>query len=349
VDNYLTDLKFYRIITGYFEIRVNDQKYKIIYPDIQKKYEAEQLYVSLMQDSRFDTEYLNSAQLEKILIHNEIWSHQEQEKLDGIEEHINKIKIRLYQNYSNDTINKEAKTELKVLRDYQNELLSKKHSLDYLTLDFFAKNIKNQFLISQCTLTLDGRPVFEKDYYKMDPVLLKSIANEIEKHQITAEDLRAICMSDAWKRYLCQDNIFGPSIHFNDDQANLLSLQKMYDNVRQHPECPEEEIISDPDALDGWFLYQKEKNKHNKKKNEALDKVRGKVGGHEFVYVITRDQKEAAAIDDLNDHRGKQLVSAVRNNGLKEGESMKWRDIPFIKQEIQSKIYQNQKQGVPNK
>lgn len=346
--DFLLDLKFYRIINGYFDIRVNDQTYKVIYPDHKIKYEAEKLYVSLMEDSRFDTEYLSTEQLNKILSYYEIWSSTQQEKLDSIEKEIDKLKISLYQNYSKEDVKKQAKQELKILREYQHELISAKHSLDYLTLDFFAKNIKNQYLISQCIFTLDDQKVFKNNYYELDLDLLKTIIGEIDKHQITPDDLRNICMGDLWRRYLCQDNIFGPSIYLNDDQANLMSLQKMYDNVRQHPDCPEDNVIEDADALDGWFLFQKEKNKKNKKKNEGLSKVRGKVSNHDFVYVITRDMEEAQAIEELNDIRGKQLVSAVRNANLEDGETMKWKDIPFIKQELQSQAYRNQKKGVPN-
>jgi UDP-N-acetylglucosamine 2-epimerase len=34
--DFLCDLKFYRIINGYFDITVKDQNYKIIYPDHKK-------------------------------------------------------------------------------------------------------------------------------------------------------------------------------------------------------------------------------------------------------------------------------------------------------------------------
>jgi hypothetical protein len=344
--DYLLDLKFYRIINGYFNIRINGHDYKIIYPDNEIKYEAEKLYVSLMQDSRFDTEYLNDAQLEKILIHNNIWSLEQQVKLNGIEKEIDKIKVKLYQNYSRKETRKKIKTELKILREYHNELFSSRHSLDYLTLDFFATNIKNQYLISQCILNEQNEKVFDSDYYKIDLDLLKNFIQEIDKHKITPEDLRNICKSDSWKRYVCQDNIFGPSIYLNDDQTNLLSLQKMYDNVRQHHDSPDEEVIDDPDALDGWFIFQREENKKNKKKNKALDKVRGKVGSHDFVYVMTRDMEEAEAIEDMNDFRGKQLVDSVRKSA-KLNEFIPWKDVPFVQQELKSNMYRNQKQGVP--
>lgn len=347
--DFLCDLKFYRIINGYFDITVKDQNYKIVYPDHQKKYEAEKLYVSLMLNSRFDIEYLNDKQLADLLASNNIWCEQDQTKLESIEQEIDKLKIRLYQNYHNEDIKKQAKSELKTLREYQHELLLNKHSLDYLTLEFFANNIKNQYLISQCILNPNDELVFGNNYYELDLNLLKDIISEIEKHQITAEDLKNICMSDVWKRYLCQENIFGPSIYLNDDQANLMSLQKMYNNIRQHPDCPEEGVLEDSDALDGWFLFQKQQNKKNKKKNEALSKVRGKVGNHDFVYVITNDKNEAEAIEDLNDVRGKELIKSVRDLNLQDGESVKWKDIPYIKQEIQSQAYRNQKQGVPTK
>lgn len=340
MDNYAVDLKLYRIINGYFYIDIKNQKYKIIYPDMHKKYEAEQLYVSILQDSRFDTEYLKPAELDRILRSNDIWSDEEQEKLDKIDTEIDKYKIKLYEHYSNEDLRERIKKELETLKKYRSELFMTKHSLDYLTLNFFAQNIKNQFLISQCVLNQDDKPVFGKDYYSMDLDLLKNIITETQKDQISAEDLRQICRSDTWKRYLCSDNIFGPTIHLNDDQVNLLSLQKMYDNVAQHPECPDEKIIEDPDALDGWFLYQKDKNKKNKKKNQALNKVRGKVKGHDFVYIMSQDAEESAAIEDMNDHRGKQLIAGFRKTAQTAEKDIKWKDIPFIKQDLQNQAFE---------
>jgi hypothetical protein len=51
----------------------------------------------------------------------------------------------------------------------------------------------------------------------------------------------------------------------------------------------------------------------------------------------------------MNDFRGRQLVDAVRAATPNDGDTMKWSQVPFIKQELQSEAYRNQKQGVPNK
>ena len=51
----------------------------------------------------------------------------------------------------------------------------------------------------------------------------------------------------------------------------------------------------------------------------------------------------------MNDSRGRQLVDSVRAATPNVGDEMNWREIPFIKQEIQSEAYRNQKQGVPQR
>lgn len=341
MDTALLDLKFYRIINGYFEIQVNNQIYKVVYPDTKAKYRAQQLYVSLLADSRFDTEYLNASQLNRILIYNEIWSDEEEEKLNKINPEIDNTKIKLYLSYKDESLRSGFQQQLSLLRKFYNELYTLKHSLDHLTLDFFATNVKNQFLVAQSIYTLDNQPVFGQDYYGMDLTLLKQIIEEIKKHEISAEELRLICMGDTWRRYACQKDIFGPTINLNDDQINLLTLHQMYQNVRQHPECPSEEVISDPDALDGWFLHQKNEYEKTKKKNKALEKVRGKVKNSDFVYIVADNDEEAAAIRDLNDQVGKNLMKSIDSSLKKnDGKMIQWSDVGQIKQDIKNQAFE---------
>ena len=343
------NLKFFRIITGYYNIRINSTDYKIIYPNHEIKYAAERLYVSFMENSKFDTEYLKTAELNDILSSEHIWNEDKEKNLKEVQEHIDKLKMRLCEYWNKKKIRSEAHAEIRMLKEYFYEMNTQKHSLDYLTLDFFANNIKNEYIISQCILYEDNQNVFESNYQDIEVEELKPFLLEINRHQITGEELRAICKGDEWRRYSNSDNIFGPTINLNDDQNNLLALQRMYDNVRQHPECPEDDLIDDSDALDGWFLIQKDKAQKNKKKTEALEKIRGKVGSHDFQYIMTRDMDEAEAIEEMNDFRGRQLVDAVRAATPNDGDTMKWSQVPFIKQELQSEAYRNQKQGVPNK
>ena len=336
------NLKFYRIINGYFYLEVDDTKYKILYPTNEQKYEAEMLYASLIEDSKFDSEYFDKNNVNIILSAYSIWTPKEKQELLELDEKIDEYKIKIFQNYDDKKHVKQAKLQLDIMKEMKFDLLYKKHSYDYLTRDHVAQNAQNQYIISQCIYTSDNKPVFPSDYYEIDVELLKKIIAKLEKYNITSHDLRAICRSDVWKNYTCQTDIFGSAIDMNDDQRNLLFLQKMYNNVYEHPECPEDSIINDDDALDGWFLYHRRKVKKQKKKNEVLSKVRGKVKEHDFVYIIADSKEEENVITELNDFRGHQYIRAI-NKAVAEkeaGEQVIWKDIDYIKQDI---IRQNTK------
>lgn len=345
--DYKLDQIFYRIINGYFYITVNGQSYKVKYANNHLKYMAENLYISIMEDSRFDTEYLKQAQLDKILQANEVWTKEQEEQLDKIKKQLDKLKMRLCEYYKDLSVRDEAKKEIEELKSYEEELKNNKHSLDYLTLEYYASSIKNKYLTSQLITDLNDNPVFPDKYEDVDEKILTSFVIEINKNIITGDQIRQIALGPLWQRYSGMTDIFGPCINLNDDQINLLSLSMMFKNVRQHPECPDDEIIEDQDALEGWFMIQKDKAEKTKKKNAALSKVRGKVKNHDFVYVMTRDMKEAESIESLNDLRGKSLVNAVRSSVTEVGETKKWKDIPFIDRELKSEAYRNQKKGIP--
>jgi len=147
--------------------------------------------------------------------------------------------------------------------------------------------------------------------------------------------LRNIVKSDTWSSYNVKDNIFGPSVQLNDDQRNLLALQRMYNNVRQHPECPSDEIIDDDDALDGWFLLQKDKKKKEKIKNSLLKKVGGKIKDHSSVFIVTQNEEERKAIWEMNDVEGKRTLKAIdKTMEERKGEKIAWQDIPIIRQQL---------------
>ena len=48
------DKLFYRIILGYYYIYINNNKYKVTYPDISIKYEAEIIYDEAIEDNKFN-------------------------------------------------------------------------------------------------------------------------------------------------------------------------------------------------------------------------------------------------------------------------------------------------------
>lgn len=333
--DYKLNYKLYSILNGYYYIVVNGTKYKVIYPSIEVKYRAEELYVGIMENGKYETEYFNDDQVENILRYNKIWNDSMQERLDSCTKIIDEYKICLYQEYFNEDKRKEIKKLLDSIRNGMQELSNIKHSMDYLKLEYFAMSMKNQYIISQRILNFDNSKVFDEDYNNLDSRELSKFLKPIEEKTVTAKDLRDIVKGDTWSQYTVQDNIFGPSIDLNDDQRNLLALQRMYNNVRQHPDCPDDKIIDDDDALDGWFLFQKDKKKKEKIKNKLLDRVRGKVKNHSDIFIFTNNKEERQAIWEMNNPEGKRTIKSIEKTmENRKGEKIAWQDIPIIRQQL---------------
>lgn len=331
--DYKLGYKFYSILNGYFYIKVNKAKYKIVYPSLEVKYKAEELYVDIMEDSKFETSYLNNQQVFDILQHYKFWSPEMQERLKFCKDQVEEHKIELYLNYQNSEKREENRLQLKQLRDNINKLETAKHSLDYLKLDHYANSVKNQYIISQRILDNNDQNVFNNDYEDMDLASLAKFLKPIEEHMVSAQDIRNIVKGDLWGSYKVQDNVFGPSIYLNDDQRNLLTLDKMYSNVKEHKDCPSDAIINDNDALDGWFLFQNRKVKKQNLQSKLKSRLTGKVAKHDNIYIFANSPEEKKAIYDLNDLEGKRTMKMISNAVEKKG-ILKWEEIPIVREQL---------------
>ena len=326
------ELKLYQVLCGYYHVEVKGNKYKIIYPSLDVKYRTEQLYVSILEDAKYETSYISKQELKALLSKNNMWNSDMQKDLDESKKQLDEYKIKLYQNYFK-TIKNDLKEALTAIKQNIQELSVKKHSLDYLTLEDYSSGVKGQYSLSQCIYTLDNKKVFDDDFNKIDISELNKFLKPVSEHQVTAQQLRSIVQQDFWKSYVCQTNVFGNSIDLNDDQRNLLSLERMYQNAREHPECPDDKILNDDDALDGWFLYQRDQAKKNKQKKEALDKIGGNVNKHDNVYIITDNIEDHRAVLDMNDSAGKSIIKSMEKAVEEKGEVL-WQDIPAVKRDI---------------
>ena len=114
--DYKLGYKFYSILSGYFYIKVNNCKYKVIYPSVEIKYKAEELYVDIMEDAKFETSYMTDQQVNNILQTYKFWSPDMQERLDFCKDQIEELKIDLYTDYSNKEKRKENKEGLEQLK-----------------------------------------------------------------------------------------------------------------------------------------------------------------------------------------------------------------------------------------
>ena len=117
------DKLLYRILLGYYYIILNDVKYKVIYPSIELKYEAEILYDSIIEDNKYDKSWMTQEEINFELAKNEIWTKEDEDILEKTKKSIDLIKIELYLNFSNSSKRNKIKKNIKMINKQINELL----------------------------------------------------------------------------------------------------------------------------------------------------------------------------------------------------------------------------------
>lgn len=340
------EYNLYRILQGYYYIDVDEVTYKVVYPSNAIKYEAQELYLQIIEDNKYETNWLSDFKISMILNQNSIWGKDKEELLDQQEKGLEIEKIALYQNYTNTDRRKDHKKSIAQISKTIESLMLDKQSLNYLTLPFFADTIKYEYIIMHCVYdqTMNTRLFNKNTINTTGYKRIQDITKVILARQLTTTDLRAIAKSDLWQSYYNSDYTFPTSsIEQNDDQRHLLRLSKMYDSVRQHPEPPMDEVIQDDDALDGWFLFQKKKANKDKEEQNIMDRVGTSKKMQEAgeVYVMSDDRSESKRINSLNDPKTAQDKQAAYLEAKAKGE-VSFKDLDHV---IQNKLYEDGKAG----
>lgn len=338
----------YRIINGYYTISIDNTIYKITLPDISIKQKAHHIYIETIDEYKYDvSSWISEQVVENLLNIYGIWNDKLEDQLNDLIKDLDKTKIELYNNFFNTNAKESIKDIISKINIKINNLYNKKHHFDYLTLEYYTQNIKNQYLIVNMICDEVGKKIFDyKTFDNVDSLFLEKILSEIHKNTIDSSTIKKLARSDNWRSFwnVAKENIFpGTAKDWTDEQRSLINFSKVLDSIREHFEAPAEEIIADDDALDGWILHQNDKNDKEKKKKQisekfGLDNKRG-----DEVFVMTQDRNEKKAIHGLNDTQTnrdiKQTIQMAQGD-----KTVDWTQLPHVQREIKQQVMK-MKQG----
>lgn len=74
----------------------------------------------------------------------------------------------------------------------------------------------------------------------------------------------------------------------------------MYDKIYEHPDCPDNDILEDDDALDGWMLHQQKENKRLKKEKGVNSLLGSKNSQADEIFLMAKNQDQKDDIVGLN-------------------------------------------------
>jgi|TARA_B100000519_G_C14233678_1_gene433687 hypothetical protein len=303
-----------KLLSGVIFFRFDGQIYKIVSPTPEKRTLAEFLAKEAGEGLNYN-QLITKEQLKQVLHNRGIWTSDDDKRLKAAEETVEEIQISIFKNFYNTKAKQSLKRRLAGVRKAITDAIHKKSSTDHVTLESYKDFVRDRFAIALSIFDLKENQIYDPDKLLDQSSGLLDFAYDrwIEEYSIVPY-LREVSRTNPWKSYWDsqKDNpIFDfPSSHFNIFQRNLILYSKMYDNARQSPEAPPDEVFNDDDAFDGWSTIQrKEADKYRDQKN--ADKISGQKGGE--IFMVT-NREDAENIYDLNTHSDRMKVK----NRLKE-------------------------------
>lgn len=323
-----------RILSGFYIFVFNEQKYKLVYPDINVKYEAE-IYSQEEYEKNKYNDWIKKEDILYFLIELGIWPVDGENRLSKIETDIDNTKVELYKSFLNPAKTKTIRKKLNSLKKQYSNLINLKHSLDHITLDGYCESLKNDYILihSICDLNNDYVFSFEGD---IDTILLKNFSSYLSNYSLDISIFKEIARSGLWKNYWSanKNNLFDkPVINWTDEQKTLVVISKMYDSVYEHPEAPADIVVEDDDMLDGWMIVQRRENEKQKNKSRNEKLLPGKLGNAQEVFLMAGSREEAQNIYSMNDEQSMGIIKERKNNILKQG-TIKEQNLPDVQRDI---------------
>ena len=308
-------------------------------PDSQIIYEANLLYNRVLHFYRFSDFYtaktidsflrkhIVECQESRDAEQNEdldpvyYWTDLDDQKVEAYSNAIETIKIKMYNN--SDAPSKqveEIRADLRKSQMLYNELLSRKHQFNYLTVESIASKMYARFLYGNTFYNAKKEQV-----RGLPNGLLDNIADIVRSGSISGTKMREISHTSPWLQYYktSQSNIFN-GMTLSNDILQLTSLTRWYEFVRELPteQRPKEHVIDDNDMLDGWYILW-EREQKNKSEKTLIESSKFNV--ETFVMAKTAEeadlvwQKNNKAAQGILKNRAKQVFSSsggVKNQDL---------------------------------
>lgn len=338
-----------RLISGTTYCTVHGETYKLLLPSRIVRYEAERLYSDMLYRYSFETDWLNKEKAKAVLIRQGVISLDIDKMISDSEKAQEDLKINLFENMFREGDTKIYRKTLDTVRGKYHEMLGKRHSLDYATVEGFCDLLKQHYLLVASVYTLDGQRVFE-DFNTADFYLADNIIAESNLQRISISALRELSRTEPWRGYwnVGKSAVFDtPLLDLNDDQRMLLSYSRMYDSIYDHPSAPTDEVIENDDLIDGWMIKQQRARDKDRKTSEVESLIGGIHKDAQEMYVPVDNAAAAQRINDLNDTHG-SIVKAQRAAVIRAKGQVNELDLPDMQQEMTMKATQMEGERIRN-
>lgn len=298
------DKTLYKIISGRTSFKLGDLFLCFTEPTSDIVSQSYAIY-----EEAYDRAYIDNCftdeDYENFLIECDIWTPHHEKEAERLKKSIDDKKVQIYENFHNIKEFKTSKKELYILDKKYKEFINNKYKHANLTCHSIAENARWNWIFSVCT--------YNGDKLIDSSVNIESVNKAYAAKMVDSEHIRECSKLDLWRSIWNCNKIHGGLLFnrtptdYSRDQINLCSYSIMYDNIYEHPECPEEKIIEDNDAIDGWLIKERRKNEVEKAKNKKVTK-NNKIANAQEQFIMASNEEEAKIIYEMNDEKTRNII-----------------------------------------
>ena len=318
------DFYVYSILSGKTYLTVNDKRYISIPNTVDEIHQSNLLYRSVLDDIKYE-DMMNWDHAQLVSARLGYWTPQDEQSLKQLEKMLENMKLEIFLSYVHLDKVRKLKKQLRGIENGINRSYVNKYQMYDITKESFAKEIKATYLLGASIVDESGNKVYNiEDFQNWDNHIISSFKKYNDKNFIDVKSIRHIARVEPFRSMWMnsKENIFKTvSSEWTTNQRLAVSFSRMYDNVYESMECPEDVVIEDDDMLDGWFIKQrKDREQRQKEKNleDRFGKIKDNAQGQE-VYIMANNRKDAEGIYDINDMTSRATIQN-RNQQIKSKE-----------------------------
>lgn len=333
----MSELFLSRIISGNLYFKYDNKSYWIKCPTSLEKYMAQIIYEESYKNALEEGLYTDD-QILNMLIENKIWNAEKEKELETTKKDIDILKEELFKNYFKSETRNRTRKMIEIAKIRIMELFEEKNQYHYLSCSGYASTARTRYLVGFSLRRSNGAKVYSgKKFINTRTKILDAAILFYTKNELNEHIYRSLARSDQWKTIWNTSkytkSLFGcSSTELTQEQIQLISWSNFYDNIGESPDCPEEEIIKDDDALDGWAIMQRKKMIAARKQKTA-DQVLGNLPEAKEIFIPAENKEDYDKINSMNDY-GANIIKKERFAALNKYGTLPEESMPDSQREI---------------
>lgn len=326
----MLELLLARIISGTLQFKCRKKIYWIKSPTSIDKYCAQIAYYEAEKEAIEEGFYTDDEAVE-LLIKNGLWSQEKDSELQTTKKDIDILKQELFKNYFKTDQRNKTRQYLQVAKNRIATLFSEKNQYHHLSCSGYAATARTKYLVGFSLYNSSHKRVYPGNTFMTKRTnLIEEAMLYYANNEISEATYRSISRSDQWKTIwnsskFCSSLFNCSSVDLTQEQLQLISWSNFYSNISESPDCPDDEIINDDDALDGWTLIQR-KQISGMRKQKIADQILNTMPNAQEVFIPVENKEEYERVVNLNDFGANRIkqerLAALKKHGTINEEHM---------------------------